>query len=140
MVAEILEPRARELFEMLRDNLRHAGMFELCAAGVVLTGGGCRLPGIIDMAESVLRRPLRLAWPAPLAKMPSTLAAPEYATVLGMVFYGHRARIARGIQGRPMEFEIEGNVCGKGRVSVVPPFRRGRRRYHRDSGKRQGNG
>src|ERR1700681_3613827 len=38
MVAEILEPRARELFEMLRDNLRHAGMFELCAAGVVLTG------------------------------------------------------------------------------------------------------
>ena len=30
MVGEILEPRARELFEMLRDNLRHAGMFELC--------------------------------------------------------------------------------------------------------------
>src|SRR5580765_5370726 len=99
MVGEILEPRARELFEMLRDNLRHSGMFELCAAGVVLTGGGCRLPGIIDVAESVLRRPLRLAWPAPLAKMPSTLAAPEYATVLGMVFYGHRARIARGTQG-----------------------------------------
>ena len=46
MVAEILEPRARELFEMLRDNLRHAGMFELLRAGVVLTGGGCRLPGI----------------------------------------------------------------------------------------------
>ena len=39
-LAEILEPRARELFTMLRDNLRHSGMFELCAAGVVLTGGG----------------------------------------------------------------------------------------------------
>ena len=46
----------------------------------------------LTIAESVLRRPLRLAWPAPLAKMPSTLAEPEYATVLGMVFYGHRAR------------------------------------------------
>ena len=50
------------------------------------------------MADSVLRRPVRLAWPAPLAKMPVALAEPEFATVLGMVFYGHRARIARGIQ------------------------------------------
>jgi cell division protein FtsA len=98
MVGEILEPRARELFEMLRDNLRHAGMLELCVGGIVLTGGGSRLPGILDVADSVLRRPIRPSWPAPLSKMPSTLAEPEYATVLGMAFYGHRARIARGIQ------------------------------------------
>jgi cell division protein FtsA len=32
MVGEILEPRARELFEMLRENLRHSGMLEYCAA------------------------------------------------------------------------------------------------------------
>src|SRR3954466_14583235 len=61
MVGEILEPRARELFEMLRDNLRHAGMFEVCVGGIVLSGGGCRLPGILEIAESVLHRPLRLA-------------------------------------------------------------------------------
>jgi cell division protein FtsA len=98
MVGEILEPRARELFEMLRDNLRHAGMLELCVGGIVLCGGGSRLPGILDVADSVLRRPIRPSWPSPLSKMPSTLAEPEYATVLGMAFYGHRARIARGIQ------------------------------------------
>src|SRR6202142_1531522 len=98
MVGEILEPRARELFEMLRDNLRHSGMFELCVGGIVLTGGGGRLPGILEIAEAVRPRPLPLAWPAPLAKMPSTLAEPEFATVLGMVFYGHRARLARGVQ------------------------------------------
>src|SRR5437867_3406325 len=61
MVGEILEPRARELFEMLRDNLRHSGTFELCAGGVVLSGGASRLPGIQDIAESVLRRPVRLS-------------------------------------------------------------------------------
>ena len=71
MVGEILEPRARELFEMLRDNLRHAGMFDLCVGGMVLSGGGARLPGMLEIAESVLHRPVRLAWPAPLAKMPS---------------------------------------------------------------------
>jgi cell division protein FtsA len=98
LVAEILEPRARELFEMIRETLRHAGMFDPCLAGMVLSGGGSRLPGIFDVAESVLRRAVRLSWPMPLAKMPSTLAEPEYATVLGMVNYGHRARVARGFQ------------------------------------------
>src|SRR5689334_11905552 len=91
MVGEILEPRARELFEMLRESLRHAGMLEVCAAGVVLTGGGSRLPGIMDIADSVIRKPVRIAWPVPIAKMPSFLAEPEFATVLGMVMYGHRA-------------------------------------------------
>lgn len=99
LVAEILEPRGRELFEMIRDNLRQGGMFDACLAGIVLCGGGSRLPGIFDVAESVLRRPVRLSWPTPLSKMPATLAEPEYATVLGMVAYGQRARVARGFQG-----------------------------------------
>jgi cell division protein FtsA len=98
MVGEILEPRARELFEMVRDNLRQCGTLEVCVGGVVLSGGGSRLGGILDVAESVLHRPVRLSWPTPLAKMPSTLADPEYSTVLGMVYYGHRSRIARGIE------------------------------------------
>jgi cell division protein FtsA len=98
MAGEILEPRARELFEMLRDNLRHAGVLEHCIAGFVLSGGGSRLPGILDVAESVLRKAARLAWPTPMARMPSFMAEPEFATVLGMVYYGHRARLARGLQ------------------------------------------
>src|SRR3954466_1035879 len=52
MVAEILEPRARELFEMIREALRQSGMFDLCLAGIVLAGGGSGLPGIFDVAES----------------------------------------------------------------------------------------
>jgi cell division protein FtsA len=97
-VAEILEPRARELFEMMRDNLRHHGMLDRCIGGVVLSGGASRLPGTVDIAESVLRKPVRLSWPTPMAKMPSNLVEPEFATVLGLVFYGHRARTARGLQ------------------------------------------
>jgi len=98
MVGEILEPRARELFELLRDNLRQAGVLEHCIAGLVLSGGASRLPGILDVAESVLRKAARLAWPSPMAKMPATLAEPEFSMALGMVYYGQRARIARGLQ------------------------------------------
>jgi cell division protein FtsA len=114
MVAEILEPRARELFEMIREALRQSGMFDLCLAGIVLTGGGSRLPGIFDVAESVLRRSVRLSWPAPLAKMPSTLSEPEFATVLGMINYGHRARIARGYQDGGLGSRLKAMLVGKG--------------------------
>ena len=112
MVGEILEPRGRELFEMLRENLRHAGMLEVCAAGVVLSGGGSRLPGLMDLADSVLRKPVRMAWPMPLAKMPAMLAEPEFATVLGMVTYGHRARSARGVQDQRWSSKLKAMLVG----------------------------
>jgi len=112
LVAEILEPRARELFEMMRETLRQSGMFEACLAGIVLTGGASRLPGIFDVAESVLRRSVRLSWPAPLAKMPATLSEPEFATVLGMVNYGQRARVARGLQGERWGSKLKAMLVG----------------------------
>jgi hypothetical protein len=45
-----------------------------------------------------LRKAARLAWPTAMAKMPSSLAEPEFSTLLGMIYYGHRARLARGLQ------------------------------------------
>jgi cell division protein FtsA len=114
MVGEIIEPRARELFEMLRENLRHSGMLEVCAAGIVLTGGGSRLPGTLDIADSVLRKPVRIAWPVPIAKMPSFLAEPEFAAVLGLVIYGHRARTARGVQDERWSSKLKAMLVGKG--------------------------
>jgi cell division protein FtsA len=99
---------------MMRDALRQSGMFEVCIAGVVLTGGASRLPGIFDVAESVVRRSVRLSWPAPMAKMPSTLSEPEFATVLGMVNYGHRARVARGLQEDRWGTRLKAMLVGKG--------------------------
>src|SRR6202048_2141010 len=114
LVAEILEPRARELFEMLRETLRHRSLFDACVAGIVLSGGASRLPGIFDVAESVLRRPVRLSWPTPLAKMPSSLAEPKFATVIGMVNYGQRARVARGFQEDRWGSKLKAMLVGKG--------------------------
>ena len=66
-LAEILEPRARELFTMLRDNLRQGGVLEALGAGCVLTGGGALLAGLLDNAESLLRVPTRIGSPVPLS-------------------------------------------------------------------------
>ncbi|MBV9144309.1 MAG: cell division protein FtsA, partial [Acidobacteria bacterium] len=59
-LGEILEPRARELFEMLREQLRQAGVLEALGSGCVLTGGASRLPAIAEIGEQILRCPTRL--------------------------------------------------------------------------------
>ena len=94
-LAEILEPRARELFEHVRENLRQSHALEFCGTGLVLTGGGARLSGLDEICESVLRKPARVGRPLPIPKMPAELAEPEFAAVLGMVYYGNRSRHAR---------------------------------------------
>jgi len=81
--------------ELLRDHLRQAGVADLLGAGLVFTGGGSRLNGLMETAEDILRRPVRMGYPVPIAKLPSELLEPEFATAIGMVLYGHRARQAR---------------------------------------------
>lgn len=96
LLGEILEPRARELFEMVRDNLRAVGVFDLLGAGLVMTGGGARLNAMQEIAEDVFRKPARLASPLPISKLPAQLAEPEFSTVLGLCFYAHRSKVLRG--------------------------------------------
>lgn len=94
-LAEILEPRARELFTMLRDNLRQGGVLEALGTGCVLTGGASKLTGLLDVAESLLRTPARIGSPVPLSRMPQELAAPEFSTAVGMLLYTHRTQVRR---------------------------------------------
>jgi cell division protein FtsA len=94
-LAEILEPRATELFEHIRDNLRQGGVLELCAAGSVLTGGGGLLANMVQIAEQTLRKPSRVGLPAPISKMPVQIGGPEYSVAVGTILYAHRGRLAR---------------------------------------------
>lgn len=94
-LGEILEPRARELMELLRDNLRHAGVLDSLGGGIILTGGGARLLSLTESCEDILRHPARIGLPMGMAQLPVELQEPEYATAIGMVFYTQRARVLR---------------------------------------------
>ena len=98
-LAEIIEPRAAELFEHVRDNLRQGGVLDLCAAGSVLTGGGALLASMPAIAEQTLRKPSRVGLPAPISKMPAHLGGPEYSVAIGTILYAHRGRLARNRPG-----------------------------------------
>jgi cell division protein FtsA len=111
-VSEILEPRARELFCLLRDNLRQGGVLEALGAGCVLTGGGSRLPGLLDTAESLLRVPARIGTPVPLSRMPEELIAPENATLVGMLLYAHRTSVTRAAEDQGLRAKLRAIFAG----------------------------
>jgi cell division protein FtsA len=111
-LAEILEPRARELFTMLRDNLRHGGVLEALGSGVVLTGGGALLPGLLDNAESLLRVTARIGTPVPLSRMPAELARPEFSTAIGMLLYTHRTQVRRASEEQGLRAKLKAIFAG----------------------------
>lgn len=111
-LAEILEPRARELFTMLRDNLRQGGVLEALGTGCVLTGGGAKLAGLLDVAESLLRTPARVGSPVPLSRMPQELAAPEFATAIGMLLYTHRTQVRRANEELGLKEKLKSIFAG----------------------------
>jgi cell division protein FtsA len=94
-MAEILEPRARELIYFVRESLRHGGVLDALGAGCVLTGGGSLLPGMLDVTESQLRVPARAGAPLRISHMPAELTHPGYAAAVGMLLYAHRTRMTR---------------------------------------------
>ena len=91
-LTEIIEPRAQELLALICDDLRRAGLDKQIPAGFVLAGGGAKLHGLVELAESTFHLPVRIAEPKGLGDMPELVAQPEYATVIGLVMYGAKAR------------------------------------------------
>lgn len=111
-LSEILEPRARELFQMLRNSLRQGGVLEAMGSGCVLTGGGAKLPGMAEHVENMLRTPARIGMPVPLSRMPEELVDPEFATLVGLLLYAHRVREQRGAEDVGMGARLKAIFAG----------------------------
>jgi cell division protein FtsA len=91
-VNEILESRAVELFEMVRGELTRVGMQRAIASGLVISGGGARLPGICDVAERVLECPARIGLAQGFLDWPEELNDPAWTTAAGLAMYAARLR------------------------------------------------
>jgi cell division protein FtsA len=105
-VAEILEPRARELFFYVKKSLRQGGVVDALGAGCVLTGGGALLPGMLDVAESQLQVPARMGVPVRLSNMPGELVHPSFSTAIGMLLYAHRTRVNQAAEGGTLRSKL----------------------------------
>lgn len=96
MLSDIVEPRVQEFLMLVRDELRRAGLESQVPAGIILTGGGAKLRGLVELAEHVFKLPVRVASPRGLAGMSEEVSQPEYSTAVGLVLYGARTRRLAG--------------------------------------------
>jgi cell division protein FtsA len=84
----IIQARVQEIFELVGKELDRSGLAAAACARVVLTGGLTKMDGALDVAETTLRRPVRLGKveiETPLSQFESD---PTHAVVLGMVLRG----------------------------------------------------
>jgi cell division protein FtsA len=105
-IAEILEPRARELLYFVKESLRQGAVFEALGAGCVLTCGGAMMPGMLDVTEDQLRVPARTGLPVRLSHMPGELVHPGFATAIGMLLYAHRTRVTRAAENNSLRAKL----------------------------------
>jgi len=105
-IAEILEPRARELMHFVKESLRQGGVVDALGAGCVLSGGGASLPGMLDITEGQLRVPARTGMPVRLSNMPGELVNPGFAMPIGMLLYAHRTRVTRAAENNSLRAKL----------------------------------
>jgi cell division protein FtsA len=94
-LAEAVQPRYEEIFEMVQADLRRSGREELVRAGIVLTGGAARMEGALDLAEELFHMPVRLGTPQHVTGLSDVVANPIHATGVGLLIYGSRREGAR---------------------------------------------
>ena len=94
-LAEILQPRAEELLGLIREDLQRLGLDKEIRSGVVLTGGGAELEGLVEVAEGIFEGPVRRGVPAGVGGLVDVVSRPEWATATGLLLYGHRQKPKR---------------------------------------------
>ena len=98
-LCEILQPRAEELLTLVRDDLARGGWDETLRGGVVLTGGGSQLDGLLELANQVFSSTVRFGIPKGLGGLVDVISSPTWCTASGLLLYGlaveqHQGRLA----------------------------------------------
>ncbi|MBE0474360.1 cell division protein FtsA [Rhodoferax sp.] len=91
-LAGVIEPRVEEIFSLVHQVMRESGFEEMLSSGIVLTGGSCVMPGMVELGEDIFLKPVRRGIPKYKGVLSDMVAQPRAATVMGLL---EEARIAR---------------------------------------------
>jgi cell division protein FtsA len=80
-----------EIFFLVKEELDKKDFKDLLAGGIVLTGGASLLDGTEKIAEDVFEMPVRIGTPAGINGLVEEVSSPEFATGVGLVYYGLNA-------------------------------------------------
>ncbi|AKM81510.1 MAG: Cell division protein ftsA [Candidatus Pacebacteria bacterium GW2011_GWF2_38_9] len=87
LVGGIMEPRIREIFNLVMQELDRADLLSgnKVPAGLVLTGGGAMTTGLVEVAKKVSNLPVRLAFPEDIEGLTEDIKKPNFAVSVGLL-------------------------------------------------------
>lgn len=88
-LAEIAEARLEEIFDLVNAELKKINRDGQLPAGVVFTGAGAKMPGILELAKKQLRLPVQLGFPANVTTVIDRVEDPAYATAVGLILWAN---------------------------------------------------
>lgn len=110
-LAEVIEPRVVELYELVLQELRRSGMEEMIASGIVITGGSAMMRGMMELGEEIFHMPVRLGMPRYVGGLSEVISNPRYATGVGLILMG-KQQLERHLSGQ-MESTSIGRIFDK---------------------------
>jgi len=111
ILAEIIQPRAEEIFHHLWDEVRRAGYERSLNSGIVLTGGASILDGMPEIADQIFNMPIRRGYPVGVGGLTDHVNNPGFATAVGLVSYARRNQMIG--RGRSVGVGALGRVAGR---------------------------
>ncbi len=92
VLAGVIEPRVEEIFSLVHQIIRDSGCEEMLSSGIVLSGGSCVMPGMVELGEDIFLKPVRRGIPKYAGALADMVAQPRASTVMGLL---EEARLAR---------------------------------------------
>ncbi len=103
-IADIIEARLEEIFRMVDKELQSIDRSGMLPAGVVLTGGGAELAGILETAKRVFRLPASVGLPQNIVTAIDKVNHPTFTTALGLVLWGAGVDDRSGVFSKVPDF------------------------------------
>ncbi len=86
-IATIMEARVRETLELVAQEIENAGLWDGVNGKVFITGGACKVRGLLPLAQTVFPVPVQLAHNFPFTGVQTYSQRHDLATVLGLLRY-----------------------------------------------------
>lgn len=87
LLVGIIQPRLQETLELVQARLHDSGATGVAGRRVVLTGGASQIPGLRDLAQTILEKQVRLGRPIRIGGLPDAVSGPAFATTAGLLTY-----------------------------------------------------
>ncbi len=88
VLAAIIEPRAEEILSLVLREMKKTNYSDLLGTGVVLTGGGSLMEGMVELAEQIFDMPAKKGIPQGFTGLVEVASTPIHSTGVGLILYG----------------------------------------------------